>query len=166
MRASRTLSLSVVILAILASACATQRDAIESARRAEEGLEKVEISATPIAEIHFAAGTTTLSAASRSSLAQLADQLRSEGSGLYLEVQGHADASGSRAANQRLAEGRAEAVRRYLNVSGGIPLPRISVVVLGASVPAAGNETPEGRALNRRVVVVAVRSEEPPFDGD
>jgi outer membrane protein OmpA-like peptidoglycan-associated protein len=153
----------LAVVASLSLSCAARHAAIQQARLAEEGRERMYFSATPVAEVRFGVGTAVLSASSRSTLAGLTERLRQDGSSFYLEVQGHADTSGQGADNRRLAETRAEAVRRYLHVTGGIPLPRISVVVLGTSVPAADNATAEGRAQNRRVVVVAVRSDEDAF---
>ena len=48
---------------------------------------------------------------------------------------------------------RAEAVRRYMNEKGGIPLHAINVIAFGESNPVADNGTSDGRSANRRVVV-------------
>ncbi|MFZ5562531.1 MAG: OmpA family protein [Thermodesulfobacteriota bacterium] len=70
--------------------------------------------------------------------------------GLKLEVQGHTDSRGSAAFNQALSEQRAGAVVRYF-VSKGIAADRLVAKGFGPSQPVATNDTPEGRAENRRV---------------
>ena len=67
-------------------------------------------------------------------------------------IEGHTDANGSDAYNQRLSEERAKAVRDYI-ISMGIDPSRLEARGLGESQPVADNSTPEGRAQNRRVVL-------------
>ena len=72
-----------------------------------------------------------------------------------IEVQGHTDAIGSDAYNQGLSERRANSVKAYLK-SQGIAESRISTKGFGESKPIAGNDTKDGRAQNRRAVVLEV----------
>jgi len=67
-----------------------------------------------------------------------------------VELHGHTDSIGSDAYNQALSERRANAVREYL-VSHGIDSGRVTSKGMGEKDPIASNETPEGRAKNRRV---------------
>jgi len=67
-------------------------------------------------------------------------------------VEGHTDSSGAAEYNQRLSERRANAVKAYL-VERGVDAGRISTVGLGESQPIGDNDTEEGRAQNRRVVL-------------
>jgi OOP family OmpA-OmpF porin len=69
---------------------------------------------------------------------------------LKVEVQGHTDNVGSQEMNQALSQKRAEAVMNYF-VQKGIEKDRLSAEGYGFSQPVASNETPEGRAQNRRV---------------
>ncbi len=69
---------------------------------------------------------------------------------LTSEVQGHTDSTASAEYNQRLSEARAGAVRDYF-IRQGIAPQRIRATGFGETRPAAFNDTPEGRALNRRV---------------
>lgn len=69
---------------------------------------------------------------------------------LKVEIQGHTDTVGRDAYNMRLSERRAEAVMGYL-VNKGIDSSRLSAVGFGESMPTVSNDTPEGRAQNRRV---------------
>jgi OmpA-OmpF porin, OOP family len=75
--------------------------------------------------------------------------LTTEG-GIAVIAEGHTDAVGTDAYNQRLSERRAAAVKDYL-VKGGISASRIETAGFGESRPVASNETAEGRAQNRRV---------------
>ncbi len=67
-----------------------------------------------------------------------------------IEVEGHTDAIGSDAYNQRLSERRARAVADYL-ARGGIARSRMTLRGMGESQPVASNATADGRAQNRRV---------------
>ncbi|TPE58825.1 OmpA family protein [Sandaracinobacter neustonicus] len=67
-------------------------------------------------------------------------------------VFGHTDNVGSAAANQRLSEQRAEAVVGSLE-SFGVSRARMQPRGFGFTQPVASNDTPEGRAQNRRVEI-------------
>ncbi len=68
---------------------------------------------------------------------------------LKIEISGHTDNKGSAEYNQKLSESRAKAVVDYL-VSKGITSDRLQYKGYGLTQPMAGNETDEGRQLNRR----------------
>lgn len=70
-----------------------------------------------------------------------------------IRIEGHTDATGSVEANRDLSLRRAEAVRDAL-VARGVPAGRVRVFGLGEGEPVAPNDDAEGRALNRRVVVI------------
>ena len=72
--------------------------------------------------------------------------------GLTAEVEGHTDSTASAAHNQTLSEARARAVRDYFARQGIAP-ERIGATGFGETRPAAANDTPEGRARNRRVEI-------------
>ncbi|MCL4767650.1 MAG: OmpA family protein [Hyphomicrobiaceae bacterium] len=67
-----------------------------------------------------------------------------------IAIEGHTDAEGSPDRNQQLSERRAEAVVDYL-VARGIPAGRLKAVGYGASRPVAPNDSPDSRAMNRRI---------------
>ncbi len=67
-------------------------------------------------------------------------------------LEGHTDSVGNAAANERLSQRRADAVRQYL-VSKGIGATRLQAKGFGETRPEADDATPEGRAKNRRVVL-------------
>lgn len=67
-----------------------------------------------------------------------------------LVVDGHTDSVGSRSYNLRLSAQRADTVGRYLTNRGVHPA-RIATYGYGPDYPVAGNDTDQGRAMNRRV---------------
>lgn len=70
-----------------------------------------------------------------------------------IEIQGHTDAEGTPEGNQVLSERRANAALEYL-VRSGLPTHRIKAVGFGATRPMAPNDTPDSRAMNRRVEII------------
>ncbi len=74
--------------------------------------------------------------------------------GARVVVEGHTDAAGDLGANQRLSERRAMSVVQYLRSSLELPGERIQAIGFGAERPVASNQTPEGRAKNRRIDVI------------
>jgi OOP family OmpA-OmpF porin len=71
-------------------------------------------------------------------------------SSFKLEVQGYTDNRGRRAANVRLSQRRAEAVRAWLQ-DKGVPAERLTAVGRGPDNPIASNTRESGRAQNRRI---------------
>jgi outer membrane protein OmpA-like peptidoglycan-associated protein len=80
-------------------------------------------------------------------------KLLQEDADLRFEVQGHTDSQGSPKVNGPLSERRAAAVRTWL-VSQGVDGKRLTATGLGDTKPIDTNDTPEGRANNRRVEFV------------
>jgi OOP family OmpA-OmpF porin len=69
-------------------------------------------------------------------------------------VAGFADASGDAASNQVLSKERAQAVAAYLLQECAVPVGRILAPgAMGETNPVGSNESPSGRAENRRVDV-------------
>jgi outer membrane protein OmpA-like peptidoglycan-associated protein len=74
--------------------------------------------------------------------------------GVYLEIQGHTDNSGPEEWNLILGKKRADAVKEYLHKKYRIPLHRMEVISYGSEAPLGDNSTRDGRAQNRRVVIL------------
>ncbi len=102
--------------------------------------------------INFDTDSYTLSASDRQELTQVADRLKSC-SNANVAVSGYTDDTGNDATNVPLSNNRAKAVVDFL-VSNGVPGDHVSSRGLGAADPVASNDTPDGRAQNRRVVIV------------
>jgi outer membrane protein OmpA-like peptidoglycan-associated protein len=73
---------------------------------------------------------------------------------LKLQIEGHTDSTGAAAHNLDLSKRRAEAVKAVLVSQFGISAERLATVGLGSSKPLDSNDTPSGRAQNRRVELV------------
>jgi len=103
--------------------------------------------------IQFDTAKATLKPESSSMLDQVVALLKQDQS-LKLEVQGHTDNVGAAAANLKLSQDRAAAVKDYLVTTGGIAAARLTTAGFGDTKPVAPNTTDEGRAQNRRVELV------------
>jgi peptidoglycan-associated lipoprotein len=101
----------------------------------------------------FRFGAATMPEEAKSEIDQLVEQLKAEPSGAYIEIEGHTDSTGPAEFNYRLGLERAENVKRYLYEEHQVPLHRISVISYGEDRPIAPNDTRDGRAQNRRVVI-------------
>jgi outer membrane protein OmpA-like peptidoglycan-associated protein len=102
-------------------------------------------------DISFSTGSYAIQPNFRSVLDQFASSLQ-ENPATRISIVGHTDSSGSDAINNPLSVNRAASTRDYLS-SRGVSLGRMSIDGRGAREPIAGNETPEGRARNRRVEI-------------
>ncbi|MES3577330.1 OmpA family protein [Enterobacter ludwigii] len=76
--------------------------------------------------------------------------------GWLIVVSGHTDNTGNPQLNQTLSLKRAEAVRNWMRDTGDVPESCFAVQGYGESRPIATNDTPDGRALNRRVEISLV----------
>ncbi len=73
-------------------------------------------------------------------------------------IEGHTDNAGSFKTNEKLSIDRAEAVRDYF-VANGVDIRRFKTVGYGETKPLSTNDTEQGRAINRRVVVKLLSAE-------
>jgi outer membrane protein OmpA-like peptidoglycan-associated protein len=126
-------------------------------KQAEE-LKKKDIAATRTAngilvhlknELLFETDSAVLKPQAVQHLGELADVLVKYPDD-QIQVVGFTDDTGSEQHNRELSTRRAEAVRRVL-VDRGIPEKRAQAIGMGEAQPVATNESPEGRAKNRRV---------------
>ena len=87
----------------------------------------------------------------------IATRLKKDAANAQLKVTGYTDSVGKEAYNLKLSKERAHSVVEYL-ISSGIPRSQfVSVAGAGESNPVASNQTPEGRALNRRTEIKIIR---------
>lgn len=105
--------------------------------------------------VKFPLNRAALSPEAEARLLEFAQKLKTDNKNVYLEIQGHTDASGAPVTNERLGEQRAEAVRRFLSKQG-VALNRMATISYGEEEPVAPNNTRQGRAQNCRVVVVVL----------
>ena len=103
--------------------------------------------------ILFATNSSTVSAASKSALRDLAASLNANPD-TDIKIIGHTDNTGKVDYNQTLSEKRAKSVFDYLMEDQGVSSKRMTYEGKGVHEPVADNSTPEGRALNRRVEIL------------
>jgi outer membrane protein OmpA-like peptidoglycan-associated protein len=101
----------------------------------------------------FDTGKATLKPESAAALAPVGELLKSDPA-LKLEIQGHTDNVGQPAANLKLSQDRAAAVKAYLVQTLAIPAARLTTAGFGDTKPVAANADEGGRAQNRRVELV------------
>lgn len=87
-------------------------------------------------------------------LNRIATQVKKSGARILLT--GHTDNIGEEAPNRRLGMWRAEVIRNYL-LNQGVAAKKITVRTMGETQPIATNDTPEGRALNRRTELQIIK---------
>ena len=103
--------------------------------------------------IIFGVDAATLTMDIEQELTALADKLKAC-PGARIVVNGYSDNTGNDGVNIPLSAERATAVADFL-VAKGVPRGQLNSKGLGSANPVAGNGTPEGRAQNRRVEIVA-----------
>jgi outer membrane protein OmpA-like peptidoglycan-associated protein len=103
--------------------------------------------------LNFAVSSATIPAGGLELLLSLETAIRLFPDASYT-VAGHTDSFGSDSGNFELSKRRAESIRRYLIDNTRISASQISAVGYGETKPVASNQTPEGRARNRRIDIV------------
>lgn len=106
--------------------------------------------------IQFASGSYELSSEAIAAVNQHVLPELEIAKGMYARVEGNTDSIGDRKANQTLSQLRAQAIVDYL-VKRGIPAERLVARGNGAALPIDTNNTPEGRARNRRTEILFIR---------
>jgi peptidoglycan-associated lipoprotein len=135
----------------------TARDALDRATAAGKLAEGKFLFSEVLSDdsMKFGLDKADLSPEAMARLDAFIEKLKTDNRNVYIEVQGHTDATGPKDYNYRLGEQRAEAVRRYLNQKG-VALNRIGTISYGPDAPSAPNETRDGRQQNRRVVLIVL----------
>jgi len=103
--------------------------------------------------ILFDSGSDRIKAESFKTLTDIGTML-AEDAALRVSIEGHTDADGADDANLKLSQARAASVRTYLMEKHAIAGDRLETKGFGETKPVDGNDTPEGKANNRRVELV------------
>jgi outer membrane protein OmpA-like peptidoglycan-associated protein len=101
-------------------------------------------------KVMFDTGKATIKVESDQLLKDVATVLTENASVTKLRIEGHTDSVGKDAANKKLSQKRADAVKEFL-VKVGIDAARLESVGYGEEKPIASNDTDEGKEQNRRV---------------
>lgn len=143
----------------IGEASRTAQEALDRAQEAGKLAEGKLLYETVLTDdrVHFGLNKDDLSDEAKAALDEFAAKLKAEGKGVYIEVQGHTDATGDDDYNEKLGQDRAQAVRNYLARQDQLPLHRMNVISYGELAPIADNKSPEGRSQNRRVALVVLK---------
>ena len=135
----------------------TSREALERAQAAGKLAEGKFLYQMVLSDdsVKFPVDRASLSPEAEARLMDFITKLKTDNRNVYLEIQGHTDATGTPDVNKRLGEERAEAVRLFMNRQG-VALNRMATISYGQEAPVAPNNTRQGRAQNRRVVVIVL----------
>ena len=101
--------------------------------------------------IHFANGSSTISASDKKSLDALVKSLKKLGV-TAIQINGHADVTGAGSANTKLAIARGNAVKAY--IAKQLPKVKINVKGFSSKVPAGSTKTAAGLASSRRAEIL------------
>jgi peptidoglycan-associated lipoprotein len=102
---------------------------------------------------NFKFGKAELPEEAKARIDEMVNQLKADPKAIYIEIEGHTDSIGANNLNDHLGLERAEAVKRYLYEAHQVPLHKINAISFGEEKPVAPNNTRQGRAQNRRVVI-------------
>ncbi len=105
--------------------------------------------------LNFKTGSAQITENSSAQLDNLVSLMKAY-KNMAIRVEGHTDNTGDAAANLKLSNQRALAVKQYL-MKNGIAAARVSAKGFGQTQPVASNDTEEGRAENRRVDVYVTK---------
>lgn len=158
--------LAALLMGTLLAACASPPPAPDPAPRTVSRIERIEAALKAMsfekqddgwylslpAPLIFPFDSDVVATDARENLFRIALQLRELGIDRIM-VRGHTDNVGTREYNLALSKRRADAIAAMLG-EGGFPFDRIDAKGLGFSLPIADNSTAEGRAKNRRVVII------------
>ena len=100
--------------------------------------------------IYFDSGSDVVKGESAPVLRQIAAYMEKDAA-VKVEIDGHTDNVGAAASNLDLSKRRAASVAKVLSEQFKIASERFKIDGMGDTKPVAGNDKPEGRAMNRRV---------------
>lgn len=148
---SKDLKTATMIRTGTAQGFAEQTAATEALRGRVGDIDQYNIKGTT--NVHFDTGKWTLSAEDEAGLCAVANQAKAMNNALLLVV-GYTDSVGNEDYNQTLSERRAGRVVNYLQQKcGWAPYRMLTPTGMAEADPLADNDTPEGKAQNRRVSV-------------
>jgi peptidoglycan-associated lipoprotein len=104
-------------------------------------------------EGNFKFGKSDLPDEAKAKIDEMVQQMKTDPKNVYIEIEGHTDNVGDPKTNEAIGLARAESVKRYLYDQYQIPLHKMNVISYGETKPMAPNNTKDGRAQNRRVVI-------------
>lgn len=129
---------------------------VSAANQAQEMVNNIDnYQPTQHATVLFGLNKSTLTAEDQQHLDELVQAVKPL-KHYAIQIQGFTDKTGPKQYNLQLSQHRAEAVVRYLTLTGNIPLVKIYSLGYGEAAPASSNSTRKGRKANRRVEVTVL----------
>jgi outer membrane protein OmpA-like peptidoglycan-associated protein len=122
-------------------------------------VKRAEIRVDMPGDVLFDFDKTDLKPIAQETLKKLATIIRAKSKG-KVQINGYTDSKGSDPHNQKLSEGRAESVKKWLTANWNVPSEELQTKGFGRTNPVASNthldgtDNPEGRGLNGRVEVI------------
>jgi outer membrane protein OmpA-like peptidoglycan-associated protein len=104
--------------------------------------------------ILFAPGQSSLQGTADQKLRQIMSSIKKRHKSAVIGIYGNTDSTGTTSQNKQLGAERAEAVKDWLEKTGGVDSDKLSVRSYGESQPIADNSTEGGRKQNRNVQIV------------
>lgn len=121
--------------------------------RVDMSVQRIEVGRSySVSDIRYATSSADITKSSEYILDELIVFLQ-ENPTVKIRIEGHTDNVGALEKNMALSADRAFTVMEYLRARG-IPAARLSFQGFGPTKPVASNDTPEGRAQNRRTAFV------------
>ena len=136
----------------IAGAETAAKQANEEAARQLESADSIDevVKALNVSIINFASGSSQIPADAQPVIEKAAEVIKKQSAGTSIEIGGHTDSDGDDAANLRLSEARANAVRQAL-ISRGVEAAMLTARGYGETAPVAANDTPDNKFRNRRI---------------
>ncbi|MFT4058177.1 MAG: OmpA family protein [Legionella sp.] len=106
--------------------------------------------------LHFAPDGRELSEDDKAQLRRIAQYVAADKQIQVIRIVGYTDETGRKGYNNAISQKRAQTVQNYL-VTLGVPEEQLSVTWMGQQHPVARNDTDEGRAANRRVIINLIK---------
>ncbi len=146
---------SILDLSYIQAAAASSTNLASADVKSFDNSEMVSVVSKKSYSIEFETGKATFTSAALATLEDLYNQLVIA-SNLKVAVHGYTDNVGNSDANMTLSEKRAQAIKDYMESKSALDFPnsRTKIYAHGDSNPVASNDSPEGRAKNRRVEIV------------
>jgi len=139
-------AVSIIASAVVLSACS-----IDRCKHCGEV-----VKTTVLRGVHFDFNKATLRPDGYPVLQEDIDMLKADPT-LDIMIEGHCDIIGSDAYNQTLSEKRAKSVYDYF-IRMGISPYRMRTIGYGKTMPLVPNDSPEHRALNRRIEIKIIKA--------
>lgn len=142
----------------LALADARRRLEEERNRRTDWEKEFLRTGVLNLEALYFETGRAVISINSKAYL-NLVGRMLSKYPKLQMEIAGHTDNVGGAAANEKLSQDRADAVRLYLAAAYSELSGRLAARGYGSAQPKTSNSSADGRQINRRVEIMVLNKE-------